>query len=348
MTERREVPLADLTTLRVGGPARRLVDVTEPAELTALLAEAAADGEPVLVLGGGSNLVVGDAGFPGTVLRVAWRGVDLAASADGEVRLRLAAGETWDAVVSRAVGEGWAGIEALSGIPGLVGATPIQNVGAYGQEVADTMVSVDALDRGSGLRVTLPADTCGFGYRTSRFKQEPDRFVVVSVELRLRTAAAGTPIRYAELARVLGVEQGASAPLPAVREAVLELRRSKGMVLDPADHDTWSAGSFFTNPVLSAAAADLLPAEAPRWGQDDGRVKTSAAWLIERSGMGRGWGGGLTGGRATLSTKHPLAVTNRGGATTSDVVTLAQAVQAAVHAHFAIHLTPEPTLLPPL
>jgi len=338
------VLLADLTTLRVGGPARRLVEVTDPAEVPERLAEAAAAGEPVLVLGGGSNLVVADDGFAGTVLRVAWRGIEVAA-ADGEVRLRLAAGEPWDAVVEQAVGQGWAGIEALAGIPGLVGATPIQNVGAYGQEVADSLATVDVLDRESGEQVRLPAAACGFGYRTSRFKEEPDRFVVESVELRLRAGAPSVPVRYAELARVLGIAEGAPAPLAEVRDAVLDLRRSKGMVLDPADHDTWSAGSFFTNPVLAVGDADRLPAEAPRWPLADGRVKTSAAWLIERSGMGRGWGGELTGGRATLSTKHPLAVTNRGGATASDVVTVAHAVQAEVHTRFGIHLTPEPTLL---
>jgi UDP-N-acetylmuramate dehydrogenase len=345
--DRGEVLLADLTTLRVGGPARRLVDMTDPGDLPALLGEMRVAGEPVLLLGGGSNLVVGDAGFPGTVLRVAWRGVAAATSSTGEVRLRLAAGEPWDDVVSQAVAEGWSGVEALSGIPGLVGATPLQNVGAYGQEVADTLVSVTAVQRSTGETVTLPASACGFGYRTSRFKQEPDRFVVVAVELRLRASLRSAPVRYAELARVLGVPEGGSAPLAAVREAVLELRRSKGMVLDPADHDTWSAGSFFTNPVLSVDEAEHLPAEAPRWPQGDGAVKTSAAWLIEHSGMGRGWGGQLTGGRATLSTKHPLAVTNRGGATASDVATVARAVQTAVRDHFGVSLTPEPTLLPP-
>jgi UDP-N-acetylmuramate dehydrogenase len=348
VTYRADVRLAELTTLRVGGPARRLVEVADVGDLPGLLAAADAAGDPVLVLGGGSNVVVGDAGFAGTVLRAAWRGIDVQGAGEGLVRLRLAAGEPWDDVVARAVAEGWSGVEALSGIPGLVGATPIQNVGAYGQEVADVLASVDVLDRQRDGQVTLAADACGFGYRTSRFKQEPDRFVVLSVELTLRRTSSSAPIRYADLARALGVAEGARAPMGDVRQAVLELRRSKGMVLDPQDHDTWSAGSFFTNPVLGVDDANRLPAEAPRWPQGDGRVKTSAAWLIEQSGMGRGWGGDLTGGRATLSGKHPLAVTNRGSATASDVVTLAHAVQAGVHARFGIALTPEPTLLPPL
>jgi UDP-N-acetylmuramate dehydrogenase len=261
---------------------------------------------------------------------------------DQTVNLTVAAGEFWDSLVERCVSEGWTGVEALSGIPGSVGATPIQNVGAYGQEVSDVITQVEALDRNSGQILFLSAAECKFSYRSSRFKAAPERFVVLSVELRLARNANAVPVRYAELARRLGVEVEQRVPAQAVREAVLDLRRSKGMVLDAADHDTWSAGSFFTNPILDAAD---IPANAPAWQQSDGRVKTSAAWLIERAGFGKGYGAELGSGSARLSDKHTLAVTNRGDATADDVMVLARMVREGVFDRFGITLTPEPTLV---
>ena len=273
MHEQTGVPLAGLTTLRVGGPAARLVVAETDDEVVETVRAADARGEPLLVLGGGSNLVVADAGFDGTVLQVATRGVEVAAHA--EHALEIAAGVDWDHAVALAVDEGYAGIEALSGIPGRVGAAPIQNVGAYGQEVAQTVARVRVLDRTTHDVVDLGPDDCGFGYRDSTFKRVPDRYVVLGVAFALEHSRLGAPVRYAELARRLGVEPGDRAPAADVRAAVLDLRRGKGMVLDPDDHDTWSAGSFFTNPLLDPADAARLPDEAPRWPERDGRVKTS-------------------------------------------------------------------------
>ena len=213
----------------------------------------------------------------------------------------MAAGEGWDALVARAVDSGWVGVEALSGIPGSVGATPIQNVGAYGQEVADTLASVRTWDRVDRVQRTFAAADCGFGYRTSRFKRDPGRFVVLAVTFQLRIGELSEQVRYAELARALGIEVGDRAPATEVRDAVLRLRGGKGMVLDEADHDTWSAGSFFTNPVLDPEAARALPDDAPRWPQPDGSVKTSAAWLIERRGSRRATA--TTGSRCRASTR---------------------------------------------
>ncbi|MFZ0325390.1 MAG: UDP-N-acetylmuramate dehydrogenase [Actinomycetes bacterium] len=344
MQVRTDAAFAELTTLRVGGPVKRLVEVDDAAEALAVLGECDAAGEPVLVLGGGSNLLVCDTGPDLTVLGLRSRG--LVPVQDGiDVLVTVAAGEVWDDVVARAVDSGWSGIEALAGIPGQVGATPIQNVGAYGQEVSDTVISVDVVDRATGERLTLPAPECGFGYRTSRFKQAPGEYVVLAVTFRLRRSATSAPIRYAELAAALGVAVGDVAPASRVREAVLALRRRKGMVLDPDDHDTWSAGSFFTNPVVDADLAAGLPESAPQFAAGDGRVKLSAAWLIEQAGFGKGAGADVTGGRATLSTKHTLAITNRGTASAADVLALAKAVQEAVAAAFAVTLVPEPTLV---
>src|SRR5690606_34314883 len=254
----------------------------------------------------------------------------------------VAAGEDWDEFVARAVAADWIGVEALSGIPGAVGATPIQNVGAYGQEVADTLWTVRAYDRETGAVRTFANAECGFGYRTSRFKGT-DRYVILAVTYQLLQGTLSAPIRFAQLAAELGVELGDRAKVPDAPHRVLALPRRKGMVLDPADHDTWSAGSFFTNPILTAAEADALPAEAPRWPLPNGRVKTSAAWLIERSGFGRGYAG--PGGRAALSTKHTLALTNRGGATTADLLSLAREVRDGVRAAFGIELVNEPVLV---
>jgi UDP-N-acetylmuramate dehydrogenase len=341
--------LRDHTTLRLGGPAREWVRATTEQEVIDAVTEADAAGTPVLVLGGGSNLVVADEGFAGRVVEVATRGITPDTEDDGAqcggVVVRVAAGEGWDDLVATAVERGWVGIEALSGIPGSVGATPIQNVGAYGQEVAQTIASVRVWDRTlRGVRTFAAAD-CHFGYRHSRFKGDPGRHVVLSVDFQLRTGTLGAPVTYAELARTLGVETGGRAPLAAVREAVLGLRSGKGMVLDDADPDTWSAGSFFTNPFLTAEQAAALPDDAPRWEQPDGRVKSSAAWLIEHVGFGKGHGLELRGGRVSLSTKHTLALTNRGGASTGDLLALAREVRDGVEAAYGVRLVNEPVLV---
>ena len=340
MREWHGTKLSTLTTLRVGGPATRLIEVISPAETAWNATDCDRRGEPFLVLGGGSNLLVADGGFDGTVARIASRGVRVRKASDTEVLVSVEAGEPWDDVVARAVGEGWVGIEALSGIPGSTGATPIQNVGAYGQEIADVTEFVRTYDRARARWHTFPPAECGFTYRDSVFKQTR-RYVVTGVALRLGVGKLGAPVRYAELARRLGVGLGEPAPLGDVREAVLALRRSKGMVLDPADHDTWSAGSFFTNPLLGPEQAAALPADAPRYPQPDGRVKTSAAWLIEHAGFAKGHGTN----RAALSGKHTLALTNRGSACTADIVALAREVRAGVEAAYGIRLEHEPVLV---
>jgi UDP-N-acetylmuramate dehydrogenase len=333
--------LAELTTLRVGGPARRLVDAMIEDVLIEAVRRADEAGEPVLVLGGGSNVLIADDGFPGTVVRVATRGIRADVSSCSGATVTVAAGEDWDAFVATAVEQEWSGIEALSGIPGLVGGTPIQNVGAYGSEVAQTIARVRTFDRSSQRQVTFSLTDCGFGYRTSRFKAEPGRYLVLEVTFQFPLGSLSAPIRYAELARALGVGVGARVPAAEVRSAVLALRAGKGMVLDPEDPDTWSAGSFFTNPILGSADADALPADAPRYPQPDGRVKTSAAWLIEHGGFGKGYGSQ----RASLSTKHTLALTNRGGATAADLLALAREVRAGVADRFGVVLVPEPVLV---
>jgi UDP-N-acetylmuramate dehydrogenase len=339
--------LADLTTLRVGGPAARLITASTTDAVIDAVSECDARRDPVLVLGGGSNLLVADDGFDGTVVRVATRGrTPEAPDRPGGAALRVAAGEPWDDVVAHAVVQRWSGVEALSGIPGSTGATPVQNVGAYGQEVCETVAGVRAWDRLEGRVRTLAAADCEFAYRHSRFKEERfrdgPRFVILEVTFRLRPADLSEPIRYAELARAVGVEVGGRVPLEQVRAAVLGLRRAKGMVLDDADHDTWSVGSFFTNPILGSDDAARLPETAPRWPLADGRVKTSAAWLIEHAGFGRGFG---APGPAMLSTKHTLALTNRGGARTKDLLELARQVRDGVRATFAVDLVPEPVLV---
>jgi UDP-N-acetylmuramate dehydrogenase len=315
--------LAELTTLRLGGPADRIVEARSEAELIGAVRDGAA-----LLLAGGSNVVIADAGVPGTVVRVLTRGVER----DGEL-LVVQAGEEWDAFVARCVAEGLQGVECLSGIPGSVGATPIQNVGAYGQDVSETVEWVRVYDRAADEVRVLTAAQCGFTYRSSIFKHR-DRHVVLAVAFRLRESGVSGPLRYGELAR----EVGDSAPIAEVREAVLALRRGKGMVIDPADPDSVSAGSFFTNPIVPAEA---LPDGAPAWPEADGRVKTSAAWLIERAGFHRGYGEG----RAGISTKHTLALVNRGGATAAELIGLAREIAAGVRAAFGIELVPEPTLI---
>ena len=333
--------LATLTTLRLGGPARRTVVATTEDQLVDTVRACDESGEPVLLVAGGSNLVVADEGFAGTVVVVRTRGVRVEQDACSGAMVTVAAGETWDDLVARAVEEGWVGIEALSGIPGSVGATPVQNVGAYGQEVAETVASVRCWDRVTGGVRTFFAADCGFGYRHSRFKAEPDRHVVLEVTFQFRLGDLGAPVRYAELARTLGVEPGERASTAAVRRAVLGLRAGKGMVLDAEDHDTWSAGSFFTNPFVDAATADALPADAPRWPQPDGTVKSSAAWLIEHAGFTKGYGND----RVSLSSKHTLALTNRGGASTADLLALAAEVRRGVADRFGVWLVNEPALV---
>lgn len=344
--QRTSAPLAELTTLGLGGPARRLLAVTTEQELVDAVRSLDADGEPLLVLAGGSNVVIADAGFDGTVVHVRTRGI----AQEGD-SLVVAAGEPWDAVVAEAGAQKLAGIEALSGIPGSAGATPIQNVGAYGQDVSQTVASVRVLDRASGAIEELPPEACAFTYRHSAFKGREDR-IVLSVRFALDDAAPeglSRPVAYAELARTLGVDVGGRAPLEEVRAAVLQLRRGKGMVVDPADPDSVSAGSFFTNPILSQVAFAALQARAaadgagdpPSWPEADGRVKTSAAWLIQRAGFERGHGDGRVG----ISAKHTLALVNRGGGTTAELVAFAREIAAGVERAFGVALVPEPVFV---
>ncbi len=334
--------LAERTTLHVGGPPDAWVVARTEAELVEATT-LGTGGAPVLILGGGSNLLVADAGFRGTVVEVATRGIAPDVQ-ESHVELRLAAGEPWDDVVALAVARGWTGIEALAGIPGLVGATPVQNVGAYGQEIASVVARVRALDRSTGVIVELDPPDCGFGYRTSGFKADPERWVVLEVVLRLGVGGLGV-LRYAELADALGARVGDAAGVAAIRAAVLDLRRSKAMVIDPVgpvDHDAWSAGSFFTNPVVADDESERIPAGCPRYPAPAG-TKLSAAWLIEHAGIGRGFA--LPGSAAAISSRHTLALTNRGGATAAEVLDLARAVRSAVQAAFAITLEAEPRLV---
>jgi UDP-N-acetylmuramate dehydrogenase len=353
--------LADLTTLRVGGPVGSLVEAATEDEFLDAVRAADDSRTPLLVLGGGSNIVCSDEGFAGVVVRD--RRIEVSVRDDGAgggVTVTASAGTPWVDVVSRAVEEGWVGIEALAGIPGSVGATPVQNVGAYGQEVSDVVASVRAWDRSEARVLRLARSDCRFAYRSSALKgsmQSADpggrvwrptpRFVVLDVSFQMRTGRLSAPVLYGQLADVLGIEVGERAPLAEVRDAVLALRRSKGMVLDPDDHDTWSAGSFFTNPILAAGAAAQLPEDAPRYPGGDAAsteaVKTSAAWLIERSGFARGFA--LPGSRAALSSKHTLAITNTGGSSGDEVITLARHVRDGVRAAFGVRLDAEPVFV---
>jgi UDP-N-acetylmuramate dehydrogenase len=338
--------LADYTTLGLGGPAKTFVTATTEAGLIDAVRAADAAGEPVLLIGGGSNLVIADDGFPGTVVHVASRGVSYAA-VDGHVDVTVAAGENWDDVVAAAVAEGLAGLECLSGIPGRAGATPIQNVGAYGHEVAEVITAVRVFDRRGGQIRTLPNELCRFAYRTSLFKGgEPERYLVLDVTLRLARQASSMPVMYAELASELDVELGERAGVGEVRSGVLKIRARKGMLLNPGDPDSRSAGSFFTNPVLSAEQFARVAAAAagpvPRFDAGDGRVKVPAAWLIEHAGFGKGYGAPE---RARISSKHTLALVNAGGATTADLLALAWEIRDGVRAAFGVTLEPEPTLV---
>jgi UDP-N-acetylmuramate dehydrogenase len=341
---RRDVRLADLTTLAVGGPIDRLVEVTAREELVAAVREADDAGRPLLVLGGGSNVVAPDSGWPGDVVLVRTRGV-ARRDAGESVELEVEAGEPWDDLVAVTVEQGLAGMEALSGIPGATGATPVQNVGAYGQEVATLITEVRVYDRAAGVeRVFQPAEL-GFSYRDSRLKQQPGAYVVLAVTFALRPSAQSSAVSYAELAKKLGVELGDTAPLADVRAAVLELRRGKGMVWDPADPDSRSAGSFFTNPVVPVAAA--VP-DCPSWpagiGADGAaQVKLSAAWLVQHAGYGRGTRVGKVG----TSSRHSLALTTEPGATAAELMAFAQQVIAAVWEKYGVTLVPEPTAVRP-
>lgn len=345
-----DIQLAPLTTLKLGGPAERLIKVTDTAELVRLVNAADAEGEPLFFLAGGSNVVIADEGIPGTTIWVQTTGIAENELEDGRVSLTVAAGESWDRLVERSVESGLAGIECLAGIPGTVGATPIQNVGAYGQEVSSTIASVLVLDRESGEVVTLAAGECGFGYRSSRFKGD-SRFLVLAVEFILDPSDISGPVAYAQLASALGVETGERVPLPVARGTVLDLRRSKSMVVDPADPDSVSAGSFFTNPLLAdIEMAELVARSEELFGPDDlppsypapeGLAKTSAAWLIERAGFYRGFGEGPIG----LSHNHTLAIVNRGGGTTTELVDFAHGIAGQVEAVFGVSLVPEPVFV---
>lgn len=331
---------AELTTMRVGGPVTRLVTAAGTEDLIEA-GRSFGSQEDVLVVSGGSNLLVSDDGFAGTTVLVRSTGYRVEDSSDcAGVTVRVAAGTPWDEFVAVAVDNGWSGVEALSGIPGQVGAGPIQNVGAYGQEVSETIAQVRTWDRVAGEVRTFARADCAFGYRDSRFKREPGRYLVLEVVFQLRLTDHSAPVKYAELARRLEVEVGQRAPSAEVRAAVLELRRGKGMVLDAQDHDTWSCGSFFTNPILPADFD--LPADAPRFPAGPGQVKTSAAWLIDHAGFGKGFG---LPGPVALSTKHVLALTNRGEGRAVDVVALARRIRDGVQDRFGVRLVNEPVFV---
>ncbi len=334
--------MADLnqyTSLRVGGPAKNFISVATEDEIIAAI-EAAGDA-PILILGGGSNVLISDQGFDGTVIHIANNQAQSEVDACSGATLTIGAGENWDEFVSATIARGFAGLETLSGIPGTVGAAPIQNIGAYGHEVSEFITRVRTYDRVAKAVKTFTNSECEFEYRNSIFKRTPGRYIVLSVQFQIRRGEISTPITYAELAQKLGIEVGQKAPVVDVRDAVLELRGAKGMLLDADDHDSWSAGSFFTNPIITAEVASSLPAGAPQWPLDDGRVKTSAAWLIENSGIARG----RTLGGARVSSKHVLALTNSGSATAEEIAQLAREVRASVLAKFGITLEPEVNLI---
>jgi UDP-N-acetylmuramate dehydrogenase len=348
--ESTDAPLAPLTTLQLGGPADRLIRTDSREELIDLVKRSDAADEALLVLSGGSNVVIADQGFRGTVIQIATRGIESRVTEDGQIELTVQAGEPWDGFVARAVDDDLAGIECLSGIPGSCGATPIQNVGAYGQEVSSTISSVEVLERASGEVLDLSAAECRFSYRSSRFKGN-DGFVVLSVTFTLDPSPESAPVAYQQLADALEIDLGMRAPLPVVRETVLELRRGKSMVIDPEDPDSVSAGSFFTNPILEPAemqelerrATELLGPDSPppSWPAGDGSFKTSAAWLIERAGFRPGYGDGTVG----LSRSHTLALVNRGGASTAELVSFAREIANGVRVTFGVSLVPEPVFV---
>ena len=326
--------LSDFTTLKVGGPAKNLVHARSEDELISAIKEADSTKSPLLILGGGSNILVGDQGFAGTVIKIETSGNSFEIDACSGGTLTVSAGEDWDKFVAFTIEKGLANLESLSGIPGTVGGAPIQNIGAYGHEVAEVIARVRTFDRQLGEVKTFSAIECEFGYRTSKFKKESGRYVILDVTFQLRRGEESLPVQYSELAKELGVEIGARVPIAKLREVVLKLRGAKGMLLGTGID---SAGSFFTNPILSADDAAKLPAEAPRWPQADGRVKTSAAWLMEHSGVEKGFK--LAG--AQISPKHVLALSNAGDATAADLVALAKEARAKVLNKFGINLEPE-------
>ncbi len=322
-----QLALSDLTTMRLGGPAARVVTASSADELVDAVRSADSADEPVLIVGGGSNLVVADAGWPGVVVLVRSSGVER----NGD-EVTVQAGVVWDDLVRQSVDSQWSGLAAMSGIPGLTGATPIQNVGAYGNEVAETITRLHVYDRTTDSVDDWAPERAEFGFRTSAFKYT-DRYVLLAVTFALPSSPLAPPVRYLEVARRLGVEPGTRVPSADLREVVLDLRRSKGMLLDPDDHDTWSAGSFFINPFV---APDAVPDGCPHFVVD-GQMKLSAGWLIENAGYGKGYGTG----RVRVSSKHSLALTNRGGATTEELLTLAREIRDGVEAKFGIRLRPE-------
>jgi len=376
MPEITPVPLAELTTLRTGAAPRRMLEATTREELIDALREVWADGDEWFVLGGGSNLFVGDEPFDGTVIRIRTRGIErLEGARAGTTLLRVQAGHDWDDLVAQSVAAGLAGIEAMSGIPGTVGAAPVQNVGAYGQEIAQTLVEVELIDEATGEVSVVPASDLGLGFRTSVLKHHygsvpARRAAILSVTLELTQVGHGeVPVQGDQLRRALGLEPGAAVSLAWIREHVLATRRGKGMVLDEDDHDTWSAGSFFQNAIVPASFAGTLPEACPRWPMEpdvepvtviplerydwlvpqpatpsrQAEVKVSAAWLIEHAGIPKGFS--LPRSRAAVSTKHALALTNRGGATAAELAELARFIQQRVHQDFGLLLQPEPVLI---
>jgi UDP-N-acetylmuramate dehydrogenase len=331
--------LSKYTSLRVGGPATKIVQVSTEAQIIAAIEEAG--DTPILIMGGGTNVLIADKGFEGTVIRISNNSVQAEVDACSGATLTIGAGEDWDVFVQTTINSGFAGLETLSGIPGTVGAAPIQNIGAYGHEVSEFITRVRTYDRELKEIYTFTNSQCEFTYRNSYFKAHPGRYVVLDVQFQLRVGEFSDPITYLELSKKLGIEPGDKASVVATRAAVLELRASKGMLLSPDDHDSWSAGSFFTNPIISQQAADGLPDAAPKWPLNDGRVKISAAWLIENAGMHKG---DEVGG-ARISTKHVLALTNSGDATAADIAELAKRARDHVKEVFGITLEAEVNLI---
>ena len=331
--------LRDFTSLRVGGPAKNFVEAHNEDEIIAALV--AAGDSPVLILGGGTNVLISDAGFAGTVIHITNSALVAEVDACSGATLTIGAGENWDDFVALTIERGFAGLETLSGIPGTVGAAPIQNIGAYGHEVSEFITRVRTYDRVAKAIRTFTNQECEFEYRSSIFKKNPGQFIILEVQFQIRIGDSSDPITYLELAKKLDIQMGEKAPAQQVRHTVLELRASKGMLLSPEDRDSWSAGSFFTNPIVSQQEADKLPNAAPKWPLIDGQVKISAAWLIENAGMHKG---DEVGG-ARISTKHVLALTNAGDATATDLIELAKTAQAKVYEKFGIKLEPEVNLV---
>jgi len=331
--------LSKYTSFRVGGPAQKIVQVSTEAEIIAAIEEVG--DSPVLIMGGGTNVLIADKGFDGTVIRISNNSVQSEVDACSGATLTIGAGEDWDTFVQTSIDRGYAGLETLSGIPGTVGAAPIQNIGAYGHEVAEFITRVRTYDRQEKAIKTFTNAQCEFTYRNSHFKAHPGRYVVLDVQFQIRIGEMSDPITYVELAKKLGIDPGDKATVKETRAAVLELRASKGMLLSPDDHDSWSAGSFFTNPIVTQQQADTLPNAAPKWPLNDGRVKISAAWLIENSGTHKG---DEVGG-ARISTKHVLALSNSGNATAADIAELAKRARNQVKEVFGITLEAEVNLV---